>query len=269
MKLYTSMAGKVVGMLREEITLEEFKKDYQKTMVTFPVPDPEQQISAETLDKMAKKSQKIVTVSHNLFVFSALFGPGILASGMGIGYSLGGLMGLILGGVGGAVCPTLTYVVGARLAKLGNHLNSKIAILNPERLPAVTQSIDTLDSKIIENAATPAIAQSEGSVPSLVASAEAADLLRNVQSLILTVSSNPHGTEAGYEVKRIIDDTNSLLSISGELSKYDSEAAEERLMKGLRLLERDAEALVDHEKTLITQRLDSHNSYMETRSLGA
>lgn len=43
----------------------------------------------------------------------------------------------------------------------------------------------------------------------------------------------------------------------------------QKAMAGLRLLGRDAQALADHEKTLITQRLDSHNSYMESRSLSA
>lgn len=245
------MAGKVVGMLRKEITLEEFREGYRKKTVAVPV--PANKIASTQLSSIEAKliSARLERLGYG-FIFSSVV---TFFVGLPLSLSNWGIIG------GSAVCVGSFFIcgVGLRFLKKQDKLEDEIRKAKPKRsiLPSPVAQLEVRGKN------------SKNQLGSILESSEVEPLAQSLTKLLGSVSASSLGASAKYEAKRITEDSNSLIGMVYELAEYDAEAAKEQLVKGLQLLNRDAQALADNEKALITQRLQSHNSYMETRSLSA
>lgn len=99
----------------------------------------------------------------------------------------------------------------------------------------------------------------------IVISPEASQLTNDLHALVMMLRSSTLGVEREHELNRITVDAKDLIRMSNELAKYDSGEATAQLLRGLKSLNHDAQLIADAEKAVMVQRLESHNTYMESR----
>lgn len=103
----------------------------------------------------------------------------------------------------------------------------------------------------------------------LISSDEALLLVRNIDYIFTALVLAPLSVELKHEVTRINADIFKLMRMCEEMAMYDDAEARQTLVKGLQVLEGDAQAIVAQAKSNLAQEIEAYQRYMETRSLSA